>query len=310
MPQYKNNELVEKAKQDRAYNPKKKVKEGVKKERGLFFALSHDYDPDPWLEPPVYEDVKFTDWVKTDDGQKWIENYNKEEQKKSLEEVWENRPLFDKVLLDLAFPVSQQYAKNHYNEINDAGDLSGPLAFDIASNVAMPAYGKTAGRFTKIFQPFITEAGNVGYNDENLGEAIAKGTLGATMNAMSNAVKPVWNGSFPPVPGKINRRANDIRHEIKIDPNKARHYSLEHIAKNLKQAGKDGKESKLNYMLFGQPMVRETKDKMPSKMVLSVLNDPNFDADETYKTMMVPVDFLFDVWGFHNGFKKRVNYNE
>lgn len=70
MPQYTNNKLVEKAKQDGAYNPKKKVKEGVKKERGLFFALAHDADPDPWLEPPVYEDVNFTDWVKTDEGQK------------------------------------------------------------------------------------------------------------------------------------------------------------------------------------------------------------------------------------------------
>lgn len=303
MPQYTNNKLVEKAKQDGAYNPKKKVKEGVKKERGLFFALAHHYDPDPWEEPPVYEDVNFTDWVKTDEGQKWLENYNKEEQKKSLEEVWENRPLFDKILLDLAFPVSQQYAKKHYNEIEDVGDLAGPLAFDIASDVAMPAYGKTAGRFTKVFQPFITEAGNIGYNGEKLDEALAKATLGAAMNATSSAVKPVWNGSFPPVPGKINRIANDVRHEIKIDPNVARRYNTKPIAKKLKEAGKEGKESKLNYMLFGQPMVRETKDKLPSKLVLSVLNDPNFDKDEAFKTMMTPIDFLFDVWGWNKAFR-------
>ena len=297
------NELVEKAIQDRAYKPKKLVKEGVKRERGLLYSLAHNYDPDPWEEPPVYEDVKFSDWITTDEGQKWLEKYNKEEQKKALDKTWADRPLFDKVLLDLAFPVAQEYTKNHYNEIEDVGDLAGPLAFDIASNVAMPAYGKTAGRFTKVFQPFITEAGNVAYNDENLGEAIAKGTLGAAMNGMTNTVKPVWNGSFPPVPGQLNRTANDVRHEIKINPYEARWLNTKPIAKNLKQAGKEGKESKLNYMLFGQPMVRETKDKMPSKLLLSVMNDPNFDEDEVDNTLMAPIEFLFDLWGLNKVLK-------
>ena len=72
------NELVEKAIQDRAYKPKKLVKEGVKRERGLLYSLAHNYDPDPWEEPPVYEDVKFSDWITTDEGQKWLEKYNKE----------------------------------------------------------------------------------------------------------------------------------------------------------------------------------------------------------------------------------------
>ena len=50
-------------------------------------------------------------------------------------------------------------------------------------------------------------------------------------------------------------------------------------------------------------MVRETKDKMPSKLLLSVMNDPNFDEDEVDNTLMAPIDFLLDLWGVNKVFK-------
>lgn len=132
--------------------------------------------------------------------------------------------------VDFMLPVSKEYAKNNYENINGAGDLAGPLALDVGANLAMMDLGKgllKAPKLSKIYEnvaaPAITEAGQYVFNDKPLSQA-AVGTLEGTLvnagtpmaiNRGGNWIEKVFSGGNNTVNNVLNRAANKSREVAK-----------------------------------------------------------------------------------------------
>lgn len=132
--------------------------------------------------------------------------------------------------VDFMLPVSKEYAKNNYEQIDGAGDLAGPLAIDGIANLAMMDLGKglfTAPKLSKIYgnvaAPAITEVGQYAFNDKPLSQA-AVGTLEGTLvnagtplaiNRGGNWLERVFGGGNSSVNSVLNRAANKSREVAK-----------------------------------------------------------------------------------------------
>ena len=162
----------------------------------------------------MYSNKELNSWSKFIQGDsnnsKEFQNYLKDMQKiqkdKRLEEIWtgkDDNTLYDDLgtgAVNFMFPVSKEYARKNYENINGASDMALPLAADAASNVAMMLGGesKAATLAGNIASPIISNAGQYALNDMPLGEAAAGGLIGAGVNVAT-----------PRVAGKITNWANE-----------------------------------------------------------------------------------------------------
>lgn len=131
--------------------------------------------------------------------------------------------------VDFMLPVSKEYAKNNYENINGAGDMAGPLALDAFANAFMTSYGKgaMAPKLSKVYEnvgaPALTEIGQYAFNDKPLPQA-AVGTLEGTLvnagtpmaiNRGGNWLERVFGGGKNTVNSVLNRAANKSREVAK-----------------------------------------------------------------------------------------------
>lgn len=107
-------------------------------------------------------------------------------------------------------PVSYEYAKRNYNDIDGYGDMIAPIAFDVGSNIAMMGPGRLAGKpiingiINNTAAPVITEAGHVIMNDKEAGQALTDAAMGIGTNlatpialkAGENRVAQLGRGGF------------------------------------------------------------------------------------------------------------------
>lgn len=94
----------------------------------------------------------------------------------------------------LLWPVSYEYAKRNYNDIDVGsntgflGDMAAPIAFDLGSQIAMMGPGRLAGKpiingiINNAAAPVITEAGHVILNDKDVGQALLDAGIGIGTN--------------------------------------------------------------------------------------------------------------------------------
>jgi len=141
---------------------------------------------------------------------KEFQNYLKDMQKiqkdKRLNEIWngeDDNTLYDKLgtgAVNFMFPVTKEYARKNYENINGASDMALPLAADAATNAAMLLGGesKAATLAGNIASPIISNAGQYALNDMPLEEAVAGGLLGAGVNVYT-----------PRAVGKFSNVVND-----------------------------------------------------------------------------------------------------
>ena len=151
--------------------------------------------------------MKWDDFINSEQGEefkKYLEDVRNAQTEKAVEDIWEGKepsqqwtpfgykevPGSMKVV-DFMLPVSKEYAKNHFND--EDYSIDGPLAADIFANLVMT--GKGALPATKVmniplvsylygnfFAPFITETGNVAFNDESIPEALVRTAEGTAIN--------------------------------------------------------------------------------------------------------------------------------
>lgn len=92
------------------------------------------------------------------------------------------------MLTKTLMPVSYEYAKRNYNDIDGYGDMVAPIAFDVGSNIAMMGPGRLAGKpiingiINNAAAPVVTEAGHVLLNDKDVGQALLDVGMGIGTN--------------------------------------------------------------------------------------------------------------------------------
>lgn len=151
--------------------------------------------------------MKWSDFINSEQGEefkKYLEDVRNAQTEKSVEDIWEGKepsqqwtpfgykevPGSMKVV-DFMLPVSKEYAKNHFND--EDFSIAGPLATDVAANLVMTGTGALPASkvmnkplvsylYGNVLAPFITETGNVAFNDESIPEALVRTAEGTAIN--------------------------------------------------------------------------------------------------------------------------------
>lgn len=116
---------------------------------------------------------------------KEFQNYLKDMQKiqkdKRLDEIWNKE---SNMAVDFMLPVSKEYARKNYENINGASDMVKPIATDALANAAMMMGGESLPMKVASMgaAPLITEGGNVVLNDKPLNRAAAHALEGSLIN--------------------------------------------------------------------------------------------------------------------------------
>ena len=151
--------------------------------------------------------MEWSDFINSEQGtefKKYLEDVRNAQTEKSVEDIWEGKepsqqwtpfgykevPGSMKVV-DFMLPVSKEYAKNHFND--EDYSIAGPLFTDAAANLVMTGTGALPATkvmnkplvsylYGNVLAPFITETGNVAFNDESIPEALARTVEGTAIN--------------------------------------------------------------------------------------------------------------------------------
>ena len=151
--------------------------------------------------------MKWADFINSEQGEefkKYLEDVRNTQTEKAVEDIWEGKepsqqwtPFGYKevpgamTVTDFMLPVSKEYAKNHFND--EDYSIAGPLATDIAANLVMTGTGALPATkvmnkplvsyiYGNVAAPFITETGNVAFNDESIPEALVRTGEGTAIN--------------------------------------------------------------------------------------------------------------------------------
>lgn len=140
---------------------------------------------DAWSQGYNYKQMKALaeqygyDYTDKEDRTEFLDKLRQYQEQKQLEGIW-NDGTPEGAAVDFMLPVSKEYAKNNYKNIEDGWDMAGPLAADVATNVAM--FGAAGApiknqavklTLNNVTAPLIKGAGNYVANDESL-EDVAK----------------------------------------------------------------------------------------------------------------------------------------
>ena len=151
--------------------------------------------------------MEWSDFINSEQGtefKKYLEDVRNAQTEKSVEDIWEGKepsqqwtpfgykevPGSMKVV-DFMLPVSKEYAKNHFND--EDYSIAGPLFTDAAANLVMTGTGALPATkvmnkplvsylYGNVLAPFITETGNVAFNDESIPEALVRTAEGTAIN--------------------------------------------------------------------------------------------------------------------------------
>ena len=186
--------------------------------------------------------MKWSDFINSEQGnefKKYLEDVRNTQTEKSVEDIWEGKepspqwtpfgykevPGSMKVV-DFMLPVSKEYAKNHFND--EDYSIAGPLFTDAAANLVMTGTGALPATkvmnkplvsylYGNVLAPFITETGNVAFNDESIPEALVRTAEGTAINIgtpqilegmLSRIGRVIPNGSNRSVQKMIDEATN------------------------------------------------------------------------------------------------------
>lgn len=203
--------------------------------------------------------MKWSDFINSEQGEefkKYLEDVRKAQTEKDVEDIWSGKepsqqwtpfgykevPGSMKVV-DFMLPVSKEYAKNHFNDKDFSAVPS--LLVDGAANLVMTGTGALPATkvlnkpavsylYGNVLAPFITETGNVGFNDESIPEALARTFEGTAINIgtpqilegmLSRIGRGLPNGSNRSVQKMIDEATNKAV-KIRSDIDKGKPYPI------------------------------------------------------------------------------------
>ena len=178
------------------------------------------------------------DYTDKSDRKEFLDKVYEYHKAKNVEDAFKANDLGG-VAVDFMLPVSKEYAKNNYENINDISDMTLPLAADAVTNAAMMGYGTKAvanpliklgvNKATaniaanNVVAPVIREVAQMGLNDKSLKDAAidAGGTI-ATNYATPYGLRTMyrWGGRFAP-----NEAKHGAQEMLNVAANKSREIS-------------------------------------------------------------------------------------
>ena len=148
-----------------------------------------------------HTDERWEDFIKSDRFpifQAFLKDVQKTQQDKELDKIWSGEeptpqwtPFGYKevpgamVAVDFTAPVTKEYARKNYENINGGWDMAAPLTVDALTNAAMMGSGKVAGKLSNPYlkdlvanasAPIISSVGDAKVNDKGAGD-VALGTI-------------------------------------------------------------------------------------------------------------------------------------
>ena len=119
--------------------------------------------------------MTWSEFLQSDNGkefQNYLQDVQKAQKDKRLDEIWNKE---SNMAVDFMLPVSKEYARKNYENINGVGDMVKPIATDALANAAMMMGGESLPMKVASMgaAPLITEGGNVVLNDKPLNRAAA-----------------------------------------------------------------------------------------------------------------------------------------
>ena len=168
----------------------------------------------------------WSEFIQSEQGDRFREylgDVQKYQKNKEVDKIWNDSPAD----VDFMLPVTKEYAKKNYENIDGLGDIALPLAFDVGANLAMTGAGSglkfmkakptIAGIYGNFAAPVITEAGNMAANEKPLSEA----AVGAVEGGLVNAGTPVFlnrigaqTGRFGSVSSAYGPKATEAMNRI------------------------------------------------------------------------------------------------
>lgn len=159
-------------------------------------------------------DEDWRDFLKSDrfkEFQNYLSDVRANQEKEAVDKIFGED---GSLLVDFMLPVSKEYAKRNYKDINGLGDLAGPLAADVGSNVVMSGVGKGAVASRPILShiygnavaPIITETGNVAFNNKSPSKAAVNALEGYLVNRQTGKV---LNRYLPSIENKIEGKVSE-----------------------------------------------------------------------------------------------------
>lgn len=157
------------------------------------------------------------DYRNKEDRMEFLEKLREYHNAKNVEDAFKANDIRG-VVTDFTLPISKEYAKQNYENINDATDIAGPLFADAAVNLAMMG---TPGKFVSkpttkmvadnITAPIIREAAQMVTNDKPLQDAVvdAGGAI-ATNYATPYALRIPMRWAGRVTQGEVKQGAQDM----------------------------------------------------------------------------------------------------
>ena len=239
---------------------------GAKKLQEFINSNMYGVDDDVKLKQIAYNlhmynpnTMKWSDFINSEQGsefKKYLEDVRNAQTEKDVEDIWSGKepsqqwtpfgykevPGAMKVV-DFMLPVSKEYAKNHFND--EDFSIAWPLFTDVAANLVMTGTGALPASkvlnkpavsyiYGNLLAPFITETGNVGFNDESIPEALARTVEGTAINIgtpqILEAILSKIRSSLPKVSNrsvqKMIDEATNKAVKIRSDIDKGKPYQI------------------------------------------------------------------------------------
>lgn len=217
-------------------------------------------------------DESWSDFLNSDrfnEFQNYLSDVRANQEKASVDKIFSED---GSLLVDFMLPVSKEYAKRNYNDISGLGDLAGPLAADVGTNVVMTGVGKGAfasrplvsNIYRNALAPLITETGNVAFNDKDLSKAGVNALEGYLVNRQTGKV---LNRYLPSIENKVGGKVSERQSVINEAVNAA-----ENVSDKMKKGAttvfknNDGTNTYLKWTKKGPKQLTEAeflKDKAP-----------------------------------------------
>lgn len=260
------------------------------------YSQGYDYD-----QMKSLADQYGYDYTDKSDRKEFLDKVTEYHKAKNAEDAFKTNDLGG-LFVDFMLPVSKEYAKKNYKNINGVSDMVKPLAADVATNVAMMGYGgnlvtkpMAKALINNVSAPVIREASQMAINKKPLQDAAidAAGAV-ATNYATPYALREMyeWGNRVVQSEAKLaakdimNQTANRVR-DIEQKLKEGQVFRHQNYDGRFVYAKKDGKGNIVN---ISNEEAAKAKDIMPLEDYEFYLNNRNIARHRTKKNTNQSID--------------------
>ena len=260
------------------------------------YSQGYDYD-----QMKTLADQYGYDYTDKADRKEFLDKVYEYHKAKNVEDAFKANDVGG-VAVDFMLPVSKEYAKKNYENIDGVSDMAGPLVADAVTNAAMMGYGSNLvtkpmakAAISNASAPIIREGAQMLFNDKPFKDAaIDAGNTVATNIATPYALRGMYRWGNRVIQSEAKLAAKDIMNQT---ANRVR--DIEQKLKDgqvFRRQNYDGrfvyakKDSKGNIVNISNEEAAKAKDIMPLEDYEFYLNNRNIARHWTKKNTNQVID--------------------